>query len=176
MDEFLNPSEILKQLNLKKDMIAADFGCGSGGWAIPLARKLADGQVFAIDILEAPLSALKGKIVQEKIENLSAIRSNVEDKKGSTLADSSIDLVLMTNLLFQADNKKTIFSEANRILKEGGRILVVDWKKAANLGPEKRRISEAQVKKMAEESNFKVEDELDAGLYHWALILAKPLR
>ncbi|GAH20696.1 unnamed protein product, partial [marine sediment metagenome] len=40
---FLNPSEVLKQLKLKKDMIAADFGCGSGGWALPLAKKLEEG-------------------------------------------------------------------------------------------------------------------------------------
>ncbi|PIP24588.1 MAG: hypothetical protein COX33_01180, partial [Candidatus Nealsonbacteria bacterium CG23_combo_of_CG06-09_8_20_14_all_36_125] len=50
--EFLNPSEVLKQLNLKKNMVAADFGSGSGGWAFPLAKKLEEGKVYAIDILE----------------------------------------------------------------------------------------------------------------------------
>ena len=120
MEDFLNPSKILKQLKLRKDMVAADFGSGSGGWTIPLARKLEDGLVYAIDILEEPISALKGKIALDKIPNIKTIRSNVEDKNGSTLPDSSVDLILMTNLLFQAEDKKAIFAEAKRILKKGG--------------------------------------------------------
>ena len=65
MEGFLNPSEVLESLELRKDMIAADFGCGSGGWVIPLAKKLEEGKVFAIDILEEPLSALRAKIKLE---------------------------------------------------------------------------------------------------------------
>mgnify|MGYP001611054209 FL=1 len=55
MNNFLNPTEILRQLELKKDMVACDFGSGSGGWAIPLAKILEEGRVYAIDILEEPL-------------------------------------------------------------------------------------------------------------------------
>ena len=54
-------------------MIAADFGCGSGGWAIPLAKKLEEGKVYAIDILEEPLSALRARAKLEKI-TLDALR------------------------------------------------------------------------------------------------------
>ena len=68
-EDFLNPKLILDKLKLRKDMIAADFGSGSGGWAIPLARTLEDGFVYAIDILEEPTSVLKGKISRERISN-----------------------------------------------------------------------------------------------------------
>jgi ubiquinone/menaquinone biosynthesis C-methylase UbiE len=173
MTSFLNPAEILEQLDLNKDMIAVDFGSGSGGWAIPLARKLEDGFVYAIDILEEPISSLRGKIKRGKFSNISAIRSDIERKSGFTLADSSTDLVLMANVLFQTDSKKPVFIEANRILKQGGRILAVDWKKTVVLGPEKKRVSDVQVKKIAESSGFKLGKELDTGLCHWGLILVK---
>jgi len=62
MPVFVNPIQILDQIGLKSTMIAADFGSGSGGWAIPLAQKLEDGQVFAVDIQEEPLSALEGRV------------------------------------------------------------------------------------------------------------------
>ena len=75
--EFLNPSEVLKQFKLKKGMVAADFGCGAGGWAIPLAKKLEEGKIYAIDILEEPLSALRAKIKLEKIFNIETIKSDV---------------------------------------------------------------------------------------------------
>jgi len=174
MEDFLNPSKILKQLNLRKDMVAADFGSGSGGWTIALARKLEDGVVYGIDILEEPISALKGKMVLDKVPNIKTIRSNVEDKNGSTLPDYSVDLVLITNLLFQAEDKKAIFAEAKRILKKDGKILIVDWKKTAALGPEKGRVSPDDIKKIAEEFDFKLEKEFEAGVYHYGLIFIKP--
>ena len=70
MESFLDPKDVLKQLKLRKNITAVDFGSGSGGWAIPLAKKLEDGLVYAIDILKEPLSALEGRASLEKIENI----------------------------------------------------------------------------------------------------------
>lgn len=154
-------------------MIACDFGCGSGGWAIPLAKILEDGIVYAIDILEEPLSALRSAMNLEKIRNIRPIRSNAENKNGSTLPDASVDLVLTTNLLFQIVNKRAVISEAKRILKNGGKVLVVDWKEDSPQGPAEGRVSEREVKEMAEESGFKVEKEFKAGSWHWGLVLVK---
>lgn len=50
---------------------------------------------------------------------------------------------------------------------------MIDWKKEANFGPEKKRISETEVKEIAEEIGLKMDRKFDAGLYHWALILVK---
>ena len=193
MEGFLNPQEILKQLKLKESMVAADFGCGSGGWALPLARILEEGKVYAIDILEESLSALKAKIKLGKIFNIELIKSNVSQT--SKLVPESCDLVLMTNLLFECEDKKRVLEEGKRVLKKGGKILVVDWKQAAPLGPKEGRVSAEEVIKIAEEIGLKVEKpstraklgagpvphrnevsgagEFEAGIYHWGLILVK---
>jgi ubiquinone/menaquinone biosynthesis C-methylase UbiE len=170
MADFLNPSQVLKQLKLRKDMIACDFGSGSGGWAIPLAKKLENGLVYAIDILEEPLSVLRSRANLERISNIKTMRANVEDKKGLKIAPSSVDLVLMTNLLFQVEDKKTVFSEAKRILKGKGKILVVDWKTDISLGPREGRISEKEIKKIARGSGLRLEKEFTAGTCHYGLI------
>ena len=170
---FIDPKEVLKPLKLKEDMIAADFGSGSGGWAIPLAKELEMGKVFAIDILEEPLSALRAKLKLEKIKNVDVIQSDEEETEGSTLAANSCNLVLMTNLLFQVENIPRVLLEAKRVLKPGGRILVVDWKEKAALGPQGRRVLPEQVYQAAKDLGLKVEKEFDASLYHYGLILAK---
>ena len=173
MDGFLNPEEIINKLELKENMVAADFGCGSGGWAIPLARRLKEGMVFAIDILEEPLSALQAKARLEKVPNIRTVKANVEDRQGlRMLNDNSVDLVLITNLLFQVEAKKKVMAEARRILKPGGKILVVDWKKGVSLGPADK-VSAEDIKLMAVELGFKTEKEFAAGAYHWALVLLK---
>ncbi|MBZ9569904.1 class I SAM-dependent methyltransferase [Patescibacteria group bacterium] len=174
MEGFLNPQEVLNQLKLEGDMIAADFGSGSGGWAIPLAKRLKFGRVYAIDILEEPLSALKSKTEIEKVYNIETVRSNVEQKQGSKLADSFCHLVLMTNLLFEAKDKKTIMNEAKRVLRKKGKILVVDWLPETPLGPKERRVSADEVKKIAQNLELKLEKEFKAGVYHYGLVFSKP--
>lgn len=171
MEGFLNPQEVLKQLKLKEDMVAADFGSGSGGWVIPLAKKLEEGKVYAIDILEEPLSALRAKAKLEKIVNIATIRADVE--RGADILDESIELVLMTNLLFECEDKRKVLEEGKRILEKGGKILVVDWKKDTPLGPKEGRVSAENVKKIAKELNLKLEKEFEAGAFHYGLILVK---
>jgi len=170
MEGFLKPEEVLNQLDLKEDMIAADFGSGSGGWAIPLAKILKEGKVYAIDVLEEPLSALKSKAELNNISNIETIRSDLESEKGLKLKNNFLDLVLMTNLLFEVENKNDVLAEGKRVLKKGGKILIVDWEPEASLGPKEGRISAEEVKKIAKDLDLKIDKELPAGAYHYALI------
>jgi len=171
--QFLNPNEILKCLSLHESMSAADFGCGSGGWVLPLAKILNKGMVFAIDILKEPLSVLESKCRDQGISNIKTIISDVEGEKGSTLSSSSVDLVLITNLLFQVEDKEHIFQEAKRVLKEEGKVLVIDWKENAPMGPAGKKVSLDEVKKTAQGSGFKFKKDLKAGDYHYCLIFEK---
>ncbi|MBD3208273.1 MAG: methyltransferase domain-containing protein [Candidatus Nealsonbacteria bacterium] len=168
---FLNPSRTLEKLDLKETWVAADFGSGSGGWVIPLAEKLKQGRVYAIDVLSEPLSALKGKLRSQNISNVETIKSNVEQT--SKLLAGSCNLVLMTNLLFEIEHIKEVMSEAKRVLKQDGKVLIVDWKEDARLGPE-RTVSPEEVKQIAQELGFKIEEEFEASIYHWGLTLQNP--
>ena len=170
---FVDIQKILEEIDLPANAIAADFGCGSGGWVIPLAKLLVDGKVFAIDVLEEPLSALKSRTQMESLLNIETIRADVEKINGSTLGVSSVDLVLMTNLLFECKYKNKVFEEAKRVLKPQGRVLVVDWRKDAVFGPKTGRISAEQAKETAKKSEFNFEKKLNAGKYHYALIFKK---
>lgn len=172
--EFLNPEEVLNQLELRPDMVAADFGCGSGSFAIRLAKKLEHGLVYAIDIQEVPLSVLKSRFLSEKVINIKVIRSDLEKQKGSTLVDSSVDLVLMINILFQTEDENAVFAEAARVLKKGGKLLVVDWSPEAIQGPAKGKVSIEKIKEIAEKLKLKTEKEFKTGEYHYGIIFTKP--
>jgi len=172
MPEFVNPLQILKKVELRKTMIAADFGSGSGGWAIPLASQLEEGRVYAVDLQEEALSALMGKAKLQNISNIKKIVADVE-KGVSEIKSFSCDLVLMTDLLFQVDDREAVFREANRVLKTRGKVLVVDWNIDSPLGPREGRISQDEVKEIAKSSGFEFEEEFKAGDYHYALVFTK---
>jgi ubiquinone/menaquinone biosynthesis C-methylase UbiE len=173
MIKFLSPQEFINSLNLKNDLMAADFGCGSGGFAIPLAKKLQKGFVWALDIQEEPLSALKGNAKLEGVSNIKTILCDLEEPKGSGLADQTMDLVLIINLFFQTKNKLAVLKEAKRVLKPKGRVIIVDWKPDAPFGPDRGRVGPEEIEKLAKKIDFKKIKEIRAGSYHWALIFEK---
>ena len=167
---FLNPIEVLGKINIREDLVVADFGSGSGGWVIPLARRANKGIVYAIDILGTPLSILEKKAKDEKLSNIKIIQADVE--KGSQLPDGSCDLVLMTNLLHDVKNKEKVLKEGNRVLREGGHLLIVDWEKEAPVQLD-NPVSSLDAGNMATSIDLKLVKELPAGIYHWGLIFRK---
>ena len=167
---FLNPIEVLGKINIREDFVVADFGSGSGGWVIPLARKVTKGIIHAIDISGAPLLVLEKKAKDENLSNIKTIQADVE--KGSKLPKGSCDLVLITNLLFAVKNRKKVLKEGVRVLKEGGHLLVVDWEKQAPIQLEDP-VSSLDVGEMAIDLDLKLVKELPSGIYHWGLIFRK---
>ncbi len=165
---FLKPEEVLKEIPLSLDMVVAEFGCGSGGFVIPLAKKVEDGLVYAIDVQEEPLNALKSKFVAEKLSNIKIIKADLE--KNSTLREDSVDLVIISNTLFQAEDKEAMISEASRILRPKGKLIVIDWAESASQGPS-QKVSQEEVKDIAK--NFRFLNNIHAGQYHYGLIFEK---
>lgn len=173
MADFLKVEEILRELTIKEDMTAAEFGCGTAHFAMSLANKLKKGRVYAIDIQEEKLSALKGKLVLDKTNNVFTILSDLESNRGSTLTDGSVDIVLIPNLLFQVDDKSVIIKEASRVLKTGGQLLIIDWLKLVPSHPGASKVTPEEVKKISESVGFSFKKEFQAGDYHFVLIFTK---
>lgn len=173
MADFLNIDNILNELDLKEDMIGAEFGCGSAIFTIALSKKLKKGKVYALDIQEEKLSALKGKLSLQNINNVYTILCDLEAPKGSSLVNNMLDVVLIPNVLFQAENKYAIIEEAKRVLKPGGYILIIDWLKFNSFEHKQNLINPDEVKKIAETLGLKMKKELIAGDYHYALLFTK---
>lgn len=160
--EFLSVADILKLLDLKDSMTGAEFGCGSAHFALALAKKLKKGRVYALDIQEEKLSAVKGKAAIEKLNNIITIRCDLEKSMGSTLPDHSVDVLLIPNLLFQVPDKNAILAEGYRVLKPGGHAVVIDG-----------AAKPAEVKSLAEKNGLRLKKEYAAGDYHYALLFTK---
>ena len=170
--DFLNPKQTIDSLSfLESHMTACDIGSGSGGWTIPLAKKLENGKVYALDVKEEALSALRSKLDNERIYNVELLLADIE--KDVRIADNKIDFVILSNILFELNDKNKVLEEIKRILKDGGYLLIVDWKKLSNVGPKDKAISREEVKQMANELDLKLEKDFDLGNYHFALVFKK---
>lgn len=172
---FLNPEETIKQLNITKGMYVADFGCGAGYFVIPVAKIVGEeGKTYALDILDSALESVRSRARIEGLFNIVTKRCNLETLMGSQIDNDSIDLVLLSNILFQSDNKDGIIKEAIRILNKGGRLAIIDWLPGQFLGPSKELIVPIEnVRKMAEDSGVKFNKNIQIDSYHWGMIFIK---
>lgn len=174
--KFLDPEEIIGQLEIAPGDQVADFGCGSGFFSIALAKKVGSaGKVFALDVMTQALEAVAGSAEMLGLGNIVAQRVNLEKENGSKLEAGSLDWVIMKDMLFQNKNKKVILGETYRVLKPGGKILIAEWdKEFKGIGPAvELRISKEDLQKMSEAEKFIFEKELHAGKFHYALVLKK---
>ncbi|MFH1392734.1 MAG: class I SAM-dependent methyltransferase [bacterium] len=167
MTEFLNPQQLVNQLNIKPGMRIADFGCGSGNITIILARLVgSDGDIIAIDVQKSALESVKSRADLENLSNIKLVRANLETANSSGLEDNSVDLVLLANILFQSPNQKAIIQEAERVVKENSCIVVVDWLKT-------KTPYQTSPKKIKQMVGLKFEKTILAGDYHFGLVFRK---
>lgn len=173
MKSFLNPNKILDELKLREDMLAAEFGCGPGGWAIPLAKRLEKGKVWAFDVQPEKISALESRTVARDILNIETKICDLEQPGATQLPGNFLDLVLIPNVLFQIEKKDVIIGEVKRVLKKGGQVLIVDWKSETKLGPKGQRVDPKKVKQIAQKADLELKKQFEAGKHHWGLIFEK---
>ncbi|HLD34697.1 MAG TPA: class I SAM-dependent methyltransferase, partial [Patescibacteria group bacterium] len=107
-------------------------------------------------------------------ENIEAIRANLEVLGSSRLPDNSQDMVLLANILFQSTKKREIISEAARVLKTGGSLIVIDWKKGTGGGPpDELRAEPTEMKALLSADIFSFQKDIDAGSFHYGMMFVK---
>ncbi|HEY4476392.1 MAG TPA: class I SAM-dependent methyltransferase [Candidatus Paceibacterota bacterium] len=180
---FSKPQEVVAQFHLQSGLTVADFGTGSGAYALALARAVgAAGRVYAVDIQkevlarlarEAKASDLEAKLPRGSLASrIEVIRGDLEQTQGSTLADQSVDFVVIANLLFQVSAKYNLVREAKRILKSNGQVAFIDWSGSfGGLGPKPEQVLlPAEAKKIFAEAGFVFLHEFPAGDQHYGLL------
>ncbi|MDX9893725.1 MAG: methyltransferase domain-containing protein [Patescibacteria group bacterium] len=176
-NELLDPNVILERLGVKIGSKLADLGCGGAGhFIIPAAQMVGKNtNVYAVDILKSVLKSVTSKARLEGVNNIKTIWSNLEIPQATKIKDNELDFALLINILFQSKNDKVIIAEAKRMLKDGGRLLVIDWNNVpASFGPPNvDRVSSREIKTIASQLKLALIDEFDAGNYHYGLIFEK---
>lgn len=173
--KFLDPEKLLFSVPVTADMIVADFGCGNGYYSVAAAKIVGKkGQVYALDILEDALSQTATLAKLNSIPNITTRQCDLEKLGACQIPDTSCDLAIISSILHQLENKENVIREAYRVLKTGGKLIVVEWQTASPFGPEaKARINPEQVKQLLEKFSFHPAAELPAGSFHYALLYQK---
>ncbi|MFB1483029.1 ArsR/SmtB family transcription factor [Corallococcus sp. RDP092CA] len=99
----------------------ADFGCGTGVFSRAMARWAR--QVWAIDQSEDALSQARTLASRDELTNITFLR---EDLHRLSLQGGCMDLVVISQSLHHVEAPAAVVAEAARLLKPGGRLVVLE--------------------------------------------------
>ena len=129
--DLVDVAKVFAELNLKEGMAFLDVACGRGAYSLEASRYVGpEGHVYAVDLWEEGIAALKKELAAKAIRNVSAHVADVS--RHIPVADQSIDTCLLATVLhdlISIRKAEGTLSEIRRVMKAGGTLAVIEFKK-----------------------------------------------
>lgn len=173
---FSDPQKNIAVFGIDHGMKVVDLGAGSGFYTVEAAKIVgAAGRVYAVDVQQDLLSKIKNSTALAGLHNIEVVWGNFEKLGGTKLREAMADRVILSNTLFQIDQKdrENATLEVKRILKSGGKLMVIDWNPGGDMTPD-NAIPSVVAEGIFKKIGFEVEKNFDAGDHHYGIIFKKP--
>jgi SAM-dependent methyltransferase len=107
---------------LKEGEVVLDLGSGGGIDVFIAAKKVGpEGKAIGVDMTDEMLDLARRNAEEIGIENVEFRKGDIENLP---VEDESVDVIISNCVINLAPDKDKVFSEAYRVLKPGGRIMV----------------------------------------------------
>ncbi len=176
LGKFVDPKVTTSHFHLREGDTVADFGAGSGHYMKPLTDAVGkSGRVYLCEIQKNLVDTLGFKAREARLTNVYPVWCDVEAPNGSKLKENSLDGALISNVLFQFSDKVAALKEIHRVLRQGGKLFVIDWTDSfGNLGPRPEDVvREGDAKTLVESVGYVYEHSFPAGDQHYGLMFRK---
>ncbi len=126
----------VKRFGVQPGMTVVDYGCGPGRYTTRFAKLVGrQGKVFAIDIHELAIEAVKKKIDRYRLKNIVPVLAKGYD---STLPEQTADVVCAIDMFHIIKNHTEFLAELKRITKKDGFLVIDD-------GHQRRHITRSNI-------------------------------
>jgi ubiquinone/menaquinone biosynthesis C-methylase UbiE len=126
-------AELLLSLDLRGDEHVLDLGCGRGAVLLMVAKLLPRGRAVGVDLWKTSDQSGNALAATKRNAELEGVADRVDLRTGDmrtlTFGDGSFDVVLSSLAIHNipdAEGRASAIDEAVRVLRAGGRILIVD--------------------------------------------------
>jgi ubiquinone/menaquinone biosynthesis C-methylase UbiE len=124
--EYLNPDLIWDTFRAENPRTVVDIGAGTGVFAVLFSRKMNGGRMYACDVSDIMVEWMNDNLPRELKDSVIPVQM---EESSVPLPDGIADLVYTINLHHELDEPEEIAREAYRLLRKGGSLAVIDWKK-----------------------------------------------
>lgn len=174
--EWQKPDEVIRALRLSPGETLCDVGSGPGYFALRAARKLeSSGWVYAEDVEATMINALRDRVAQARLSNVTPILGLPEDP---LLPRAACDVILIVNTYHLFPNGPAFLRRLGKSLKPGGRIANIDFQKRETpQGPVlARRVARESFLADAQRAGFRLTVEETFLPYQYFLVLKTAAR
>ena len=148
----LRPYHLLRDVaSITQGMTCIDLGCGTGAFSFPMVLCVGDeGVVYAVDDSAGMLGYIRAK---NPPPNMRLVH---RDASQTGLANQIADFCLLAFILHEVKQPDSFIVEAFRLLKPGGRALVVEWKADRDSPgpPRSRRLTMEHIERLFQQGGF----------------------
>lgn len=176
--EFITAAAVIAAAGIGEGESVADLGCGTAGYFVwPAAKAVGkNGTVYAVDIRRAVVEGITHLARVAGLAQVKTVQANIEADRGTRLPDASCHVCLVINVLFQNAKRPEMLREAIRLLKPGGRLVVVDWlSQPTPFGPPvAQRIHQPGVEAWCTRAGLRLTKRFAPGTLHFGLVFTAP--
>ena len=171
--DHVDHDKVFRELDLREGMTVLDMACGPGDYALAMAAIIgAGGAIYAADLWVEALARLQKNAEAKNIRNINTIVGDVSRRL--PMADETVDLCLVATVLHDFVREGVAFEaleEAGRVLKPGGTLAVVEFKKIHGPpGPSiEIRLTSADVERLVSPHGFIKRGMSDVGPYNYLI-------
>jgi ubiquinone/menaquinone biosynthesis C-methylase UbiE len=122
--EGLKIPEVVARLQLKPGDVVADIGAGTGAFSLPLARAVAPGTVFAVEVDQRLVDHIGKKARDQQVTNVQPVLGAFGDPN---LPPGGVNLAFIHDVLHHIDQRPEYVKALARTLKPDGRIAVIEF-------------------------------------------------
>ena len=132
---FSHINKRVRRFGIESGMTVVDYGCGPGRYATRFAELVGEeGKVYAVDIHELAVEAVKKKIEKHNLKNIEPI---LVDGYNSGLPDNIADVVCAIDMFFGIRKPTEFLVEMKRITKSDGFLVIDEGHQPRSLAKEK---------------------------------------
>jgi ubiquinone/menaquinone biosynthesis C-methylase UbiE len=147
-------NELLDGLDLRGDERVLDMGCGRGAVLTAVAARLRNGRAIGIDLWSTWDQSGNSRDITLRNAALEGVSDRIDiqtgDMRALPFADATFDVVVSSlaihNITSGADRERAV-SEAWRVLRPGGRLLIADIRATARYAATLGRLGAERVER-----------------------------
>ncbi|MFD0799431.1 class I SAM-dependent methyltransferase [Maribacter chungangensis] len=167
-----NTTTLLKNMNIRITDDIADIGAGSGYHVFKMAAMATRGTIYAVDIQDEMLAAMRDKKLARKTVNLALVKGS---EKNVNLEPNSVDKVLIVDVYHEMNFPYEMMVSIKKAMRDDAKLYLIEYRGEDPNVPIKKlhKMTEAQAVKEMEALGLVLEENTNNLPWQHCMVFVK---